>query len=109
MIRLQLLRAEVKRLIGRRFSDESVQQDIKLWPFKVVAGREDKPMIVVRHEGKEKQFMPEEISMVLAKMRETAEVYLGKTVKNAVITVHVYFNNAQRQATIDAAPSLAST
>uniref|UniRef100_A0A0E0R543 Uncharacterized protein n=1 Tax=Oryza rufipogon TaxID=4529 RepID=A0A0E0R543_ORYRU len=73
MIRLQLLRAEVKRLIGRRFSDESVQQDIKLWPFKVVAGREDKPMIVVRHEGKEKQFMPEEISMVLAKMRETAE------------------------------------
>ncbi|XP_052135713.1 heat shock cognate 70 kDa protein-like [Oryza glaberrima] len=94
---------EVKRLIGRRFSDESVQQDIKLWPFKVVAGREDKPMIVERHEGKEKQFMPEEISsMVLAKMRETAEVYLGKTVKNAVITVPVYFNNAQRQATIDA-------
>ncbi|KAF0894610.1 hypothetical protein E2562_001908 [Oryza meyeriana var. granulata] len=94
---------EVKRLIGRRFSDESVQEDIKLWPFKVMAGREDRPMIVVRHEGEERQFMPEEISsMVLAKMRETAEVYLGKTVKNAVITVPVYFNNSQRQATIDA-------
>uniref|UniRef100_A0A0E0R548 Uncharacterized protein n=1 Tax=Oryza rufipogon TaxID=4529 RepID=A0A0E0R548_ORYRU len=94
---------EVKRLIGRRFSDDSVQKDIKLWPFKVVAGQEDRPMIVVRHGGKERQFMPEEISsMVLAKMRETAEVYLGKTVKNAVITVPVYFNNAQRQATIDA-------
>ncbi|XP_052135714.1 heat shock cognate 70 kDa protein-like [Oryza glaberrima] len=94
---------EVKRLIGRRFSDDSVQKDIKLWPFKVVAGQEDRPMIVVRHGGKERQFMPEEISsMVLAKMRETAEVYLSKTVKNAVITVPVYFNNAQRQATIDA-------
>ncbi|KAF2909879.1 heat shock cognate 70 kDa protein [Oryza sativa Japonica Group] len=94
---------EVKRLIGRRFSDDSVQKDIKLWPFKVVAGQEDRPMIVVRHEGEERQFMPEEISsMVLAKMRETAEVYLGKTVTNAVITVPVYFNNAQRQATMDA-------
>ncbi|EAY80240.1 hypothetical protein OsI_35416 [Oryza sativa Indica Group] len=60
-------------------------------------------MIVVRHEGEERQFMPEEISsMVLAKMRETAEVYLGKTVTKAVITVPVYFNNAQRQATMDA-------
>ncbi|EAY80235.1 hypothetical protein OsI_35412 [Oryza sativa Indica Group] len=94
---------EVKRLIGRRFSDDSVQKDIKLWPFKVVAGQEDRPMIVVRHEGEERQFMPEEISsMVLAKMRETAEVYLGKTVTKAVITVPVYFNNAQRQATMDA-------
>ncbi|XP_066388999.1 heat shock 70 kDa protein 4-like [Miscanthus floridulus] len=94
---------EVKRLIGRRFSDESVQEDVKLWPFKVVAGDDERPMIVVQHEGKEKQFMPEEISsMVLVKMRETAEVYLGKKIKNAVITVPVYFNNSQRQATIDA-------
>ncbi|CAN6190716.1 unnamed protein product [Urochloa humidicola] len=94
---------EVKRLIGRRFVDESVQGDIKLWPFKVVAGRDDRPVVVVEFEGKERQFAPEEISsMVLAKMRQTAEVYLGKTVKNAVITVPVYFSNSQRQATIDA-------
>lgn len=94
---------EVKRLIGRRFNDESVQEDAKLWPFKVVAGNDERPMIMVQYEGKERQFMPEEISaMVLAKMRETAEVYLGKTIKNAVITVPVYFNNSQRQATIDA-------
>uniref|UniRef100_A0A0D9XPZ6 Uncharacterized protein n=1 Tax=Leersia perrieri TaxID=77586 RepID=A0A0D9XPZ6_9ORYZ len=94
---------EVKRLIGRRFSDESVQEDLKLWPFKVVAGRENRPMIVVRHDGEERKFMPEEISsMVLAKMRDIAEVYLGNTIKNAVITVPVYFNNSQRQATIDA-------
>ncbi|CAD6238758.1 unnamed protein product [Miscanthus lutarioriparius] len=94
---------EVKRLIGRRFRDESVQEDAKLWPSKVVAGRDERPLIVVQHKGKERQFRPEEISsMVLAKMRETAEVYLGKAIKNAVITVPVYFNNSQRQATIDA-------
>ena len=78
----------MKRLIGRRFSDESVQEDAKLWPFKVIAGRDERPMIVVQHKGKEKHFMPEEISsMVLGKMRDTAEVYLGQTIKNAVITV----------------------
>ncbi|CAL4930389.1 unnamed protein product [Urochloa decumbens] len=94
---------EVKRLIGRRLSDESVQEDIKLWPFKLVAGHEDRPMIVMQFNGEEKQFSAEEISsMVLAKMRETTEVYLGTTVKNAVVTVPVYFNNSQRQATIDA-------
>ncbi|CAL4913808.1 unnamed protein product [Urochloa decumbens] len=94
---------EVKRLIGRRFSEDSVQEDIKLWPFKVIAGHEDRPMIVVQYKGEEKQFSAEEISsMVLAKMRETAEVYLGTKVKNAVVTVPVYFNNSQRQATIDA-------
>ncbi|KAF8715541.1 hypothetical protein HU200_027199 [Digitaria exilis] len=94
---------EVKRLIGRRFDDESVQGDIKLWPFKVVAGRDDRPMVTVQHQGEEKQLAPEEISsMVLTKMRETAEVYLGKPVKDAVVTVPVYFNNSQRQATIDA-------
>ncbi|CAN6289871.1 unnamed protein product [Urochloa humidicola] len=94
---------EVKRLIGRRFSEDSVQEDIKLWPFKVIAGLEDRPMIVVQYKGEEKQFSAEEISsMVLAKMRETAEVYLGTKVNNAVVTVPVYFNNSQRQATIDA-------
>ncbi|KAJ1297747.1 hypothetical protein BS78_01G400600 [Paspalum vaginatum] len=94
---------DVKRLIGRRFSDEIVQEDAKLWPFRVVAGREDRPMIVVQYKGEEKQFAAEEIySMVLAKMKETAEVYLETTVKHAVITVPVYFNNSQRQATMDA-------
>ncbi|CAL4913809.1 unnamed protein product [Urochloa decumbens] len=94
---------EVKRLIGRRFSDGSIQEDMKLWPFGVVAGSDDRPMVVAQYEGMERQFKPEEISsMVLAKMRETAEVYLGTTVRNAVVTVPVYFNNSQRQATIDA-------
>jgi L1 cell adhesion molecule like protein len=69
----------------------------------VITGRDERPVIVVQHGGKEVQFTPEEISsMVLTKMRETAEVYLGKKVKDAVITVPVYFNNSQRQATIDA-------
>ncbi|XP_058186592.1 heat shock 70 kDa protein-like isoform X2 [Rhododendron vialii] len=93
----------VKRLIGRRFSDPSVQSYIKLWPFKVTPGPSDKPMIVVNFEGEEKKFSAEQISsMVLVKMRETAENYLGQSVKDAVITVPAYFNGAQRQATKDA-------
>ncbi|XP_050387435.1 heat shock 70 kDa protein 4-like [Argentina anserina] len=95
---------DAKRLIGRRYSDASVQDDIKLWPFKVIEGPAEKPAFVVIHEGEEKQFSAEEISsMVIAKMRETAEAYLGSPVKNAVITVPAYFNNSQRQATHDAA------
>ncbi|KAM1053854.1 hypothetical protein ACFX2I_001270 [Malus domestica] len=91
---------DAKRLIGRRRSDASVQSDMKLWPFKVIEGSGDKPMIVVTQKGKEKQFSAEEISsMVLAKMREIAEAYLGSTVTNAVITVPAYFNNSQREAT----------
>ncbi|XP_021904651.1 heat shock 70 kDa protein [Carica papaya] len=94
---------DAKRLIGRRFSDPSVQSDMKLWPFKVVAGPGDKPMIVVQHKGEEKQFSAEEISsMVLTKMKEIAEAFLGQNVKNAVITVPAYFNDSQRQATKDA-------
>ncbi|CAD5186181.1 unnamed protein product [Musa acuminata subsp. malaccensis] len=94
---------DAKRLIGRRFSDPSVQSDMKLWPFKVIAGPGDKPMIVVQYKGEEKQFSPEEISsMVLTKMKEIAEAYLGTTVKNAVVTVPAYFNDSQRQATKDA-------
>ncbi|CAA2956620.1 heat shock cognate 70 kDa 2-like [Olea europaea subsp. europaea] len=94
---------DAKRLIGRRYSDASVQSDIKLWPFKVVAGAADKPMIVVNYKGEEKQFAAEEISsMVLVKMKEIAEAYLGSTVKNAVVTVPAYFNDSQRQATKDA-------
>ena len=91
------LYADAKRLIGRRFSDASVQSDIKLWPFKVIFGPGEKPMIVVQHKGEEKQFAAEEISsMVLIKMREIAEAYLGSTIKNAVVTVPAYFNDSQR-------------
>ncbi|KAG8651320.1 hypothetical protein MANES_07G114100v8 [Manihot esculenta] len=94
---------DAKRMIGRRFSDASVQDDMKFWPFEVVAGPGDKPMIVVTYKGKEKQFAAEEISsMVLIRMREIAEAYLGTTIKNAVVTVPAYFNDSQRQATKDA-------
>ncbi|KAL0736969.1 hypothetical protein Bca4012_013179 [Brassica carinata] len=94
---------DAKRLIGRRFSDTSVQSDMKLWPFKIIPGPADKPMIVVNYKGEEKQFAAEEISsMVLIKMREIAEAYLGVTIKNAVVTVPAYFNDSQRQATKDA-------
>ncbi|KAF8402890.1 hypothetical protein HHK36_010982 [Tetracentron sinense] len=100
---LSLVPSDAKRLIGRRFSDDSVQSDIKLWPFKVVAGPGDKPMIVVTYKGEEKQIPAEEISsMILVKMRETAEAFLGCTVKNAVVTVPAYFNDSQRQGTKDA-------
>ena len=95
--------ADAKRMIGRRFTDASVQSDMKLWPFKVVSGPGDKPMILVTYKGEQKQFAAEEISsMVLVKMKEIAEAYLGSTVKNSVITVPAYFNDSQRQATKDA-------
>ncbi|XP_073144786.1 heat shock cognate 70 kDa protein-like [Henckelia pumila] len=94
---------DAKRMIGRRFSDPLVQEDVLLWPFKVICGENDKPMIVVTHKGEEKRFAAEEISsMVLTKMKEIAEVFLGSTVKNAVITVPAYFNDSQRRATRDA-------
>jgi len=94
---------DAKRLIGRKFSDPIAQADIKLWPFKVVAGQGDKPMIVVTAQGEEKKFHPEEISsMILLKMKETAEAYLGTKINDAVVTVPAYFNDSQRQATKDA-------
>merc|ERR1712159_279317 len=94
---------DAKRLIGRKFADPIVQADIKLWPFKVIAGSGDKPMIVVNFMGEEKKFHPEEISsMILIKMKETAEAYLGTKVNDAVVTVPAYFNDSQRQATKDA-------
>jgi L1 cell adhesion molecule like protein len=94
---------DAKRLIGRRFSDPSVQSDMKHWPFKVVPGPADKPLIVVQYKGEEKRFSAEEISsMVLTKMKEIAEAYLGHAVNNAVVTVPAYFNDSQRQATKDA-------
>ncbi|XP_042962417.1 heat shock cognate 70 kDa protein 2-like [Carya illinoinensis] len=95
--------SDAKRLIGRRFWDASVQDDMKFWPFRVIRGPRDKPMIVVDYKGEEKQFAAEEISpMILTKMREIAEAYLGSTIKNAVVTVPAYFNDSQRQATKDA-------
>ncbi|KAF3520555.1 hypothetical protein DY000_02058862 [Brassica cretica] len=88
--------SNAKRLIGRRFSDSSVQSNMKLWPFKIIPGPADKPMILVNYKGEEKQFASEEISsMVLIKMREIAEAYLGVTIKNAVVTVPAYFNDSQ--------------
>lgn len=93
---------DAKRLIGREFTDTHVQADMKHWPFKV-ANKGGKPQVVVQTKDGEKRFMPEEISaMVLIKMKETAEAYLGKTVTHAVVTVPAYFNDAQRQATKDA-------
>ena len=94
---------DAKRLIGRKFTDASVQADMKHWPFKVVSGVGGTPIIEVEYKGETKQFKAEEISsMVLSKMKEIAEAYLGKEVKNAVVTVPAYFNDSQRQATKDA-------
>ncbi|CAJ0951096.1 unnamed protein product, partial [Mesorhabditis belari] len=94
---------DAKRLIGRKFDDPVVQSDMKHWPFKVVSGEGGKPRIEVEHKGENKTFTPEEVSsMVLLKMKETAEAFLGQTVKDAVVTVPTYFNDSQRQATEDA-------
>ena len=94
---------DAKRLIGRKFTDADVQRDMKHWPFHVSANATGKPQVHVEFKGVQKAFSPEEISsMVLAKMKETAEAYLGADVKNAVITVPAYFNDAQRRATRDA-------
>merc|ERR1712080_724355 len=93
---------DAKRLIGRRFDDSCIQSDMKHWPFDVVNDA-TKPKIKVDFKGETKTFCPEEISsMVLLKMKETAEAYLGKTVTNAVVTAPAYFNDSQRQATKDA-------
>nr|AWT57933.1 heat shock protein 702 [Chilo suppressalis]AWT57937.1 heat shock protein 702 [Chilo suppressalis] len=93
---------DAKRLIGRKFDDPKIQQDMKHWPFKVVNDC-GKPKIQVEFKGETKKFAPEEVSsMVLTKMKETAEAYLGSSVRDAVITVPAYFNDSQRQATKDA-------
>jgi len=94
---------DAKRLIGRKFADPIVTADAKLWSFKLEGGTGDKPMIVVDYQGETKKFHPEEISaMILTKMKETAEAYLGTKVNDAVVTVPAYFNDSQRQATKDA-------
>merc|ERR1712113_1082011 len=93
---------DAKRLIGRDFSDNTVQRDMKHWPFDIVDNG-GKPKISVEFKCEKKSFTPEEVSsMVLTKMKETAEAYLGKAVKDAVVTVPAYFNDSQRQATKDA-------
>jgi len=93
---------DAKRLIGRKFEDATVQADMKHWPFTVVDAA-SKPKLEVEYQNETKQFTPEEVSsMVLTKMKETAEAYLGCDVKDAVVTVPAYFNDSQRQATKDA-------
>ncbi|RDX81411.1 putative mediator of RNA polymerase II transcription subunit 37c, partial [Mucuna pruriens] len=94
---------DAKRLIGRKYSDPIIQKDKILWPFKVIAGINDKPMIVLNYKDQEKHLSAEEVSsMVLMKLRENAEAYLEFPVKNVVVTVPAYFNDCQRKATEDA-------
>jgi len=93
---------DAKRLIGRKYDDKILQSDIKQFPFKVIS-KDNKPMIQVKYRNELKDFSPEEISsMILVKMKETAEAFIGQEVKDAVVTVPAYFNDAQRQATKDA-------
>ncbi|GAA6061656.1 hypothetical protein JCM10212_002533 [Sporobolomyces blumeae] len=94
---------DAKRLIGRKFDDKEVQRDMKHYPFKLKPGSHGQPMIEVTVGAGDRTFTAEEVSaMVLGKMKETAETYLGKKVTHAVVTVPAYFNDAQRQATKDA-------
>ena len=95
---------DAKRLIGRKFEDREVQEDIKLWPFKVVKDpKSDRPQVCINYQKQEKKFFAEEISaMVLQKLKQTATDFLGKEVKDAIVTVPAYFNDSQRQATKDA-------
>jgi heat shock 70kDa protein 1/2/6/8 len=94
---------DAKRLIGKKYSDSQVQNDMKLWPFTLKSGDGNKCLIEATFKDEKKTFQPEEISsMILSKMKDTAEEYLGETVTDAVITVPAYFNDSQRQATKDA-------
>ncbi|KAL1299155.1 hypothetical protein HN51_043574 [Arachis hypogaea] len=94
---------DAKRLIGRKYSDPVIENDLKLWPFKVVADAEDKPKIVVNYKGQENELTPEEISsMILTKMKDIAGAFLESPVTDAVVTVPAYFSHSQRKATKDA-------
>lgn len=94
---------DAKRLIGRKFNDAVVQDDIKLWSFNVTGDSNNKPLINVKYKNEDKQFHPEEISaMVIQRLKETTESFLGHPLKKVVITVPAYFNDSQRQATKDA-------
>lgn len=93
---------DAKRLIGRKYDDPAIQDDLKNWPFKVI-NKNGKIYMKANYKGEDKEFLPEEISsMVLTKMKEIAELYLGQEVKDVVITCPAYFNDAQRNATKDA-------
>lgn len=94
---------DVKRLMGRKFSDPIIQKELKNYPFKIIEGDGDRCKIEVKYKGETVQFSPEQISaMILTNLKESAEAYLGQKVKKAVITCPAYFNDAQRQATKDA-------
>jgi heat shock protein 1/8 len=94
---------DAKRLIGRKFDDSTVKHNMSHWPFTVKPSSDNKPLIEVDFKGERSTFQPEEISaMILTKMKQTAESYLGCEVRDAVITVPAYFNDSQRQATKDA-------
>jgi len=94
---------DAKRLIGRKYTDPTVQSDKKIWAYNVSADKDNKPIINVRYKNEDKQFHAEEISaMILQKMKTIAENYLGEEVRDAVVTVPAYFNDSQRQATKDA-------
>ncbi|KAI5640827.1 hsp70 protein domain-containing protein [Phthorimaea operculella] len=94
---------DVKRLIGRRYDDPAVQRDVKTWPFEVIE-EDERPKVRVTHLGEKRTFAPEEISaMVLSAMKTTADTYLGKPARNAVVTVPAHFTDSQRRATKDAA------
>lgn len=94
---------DVKRLMGNKFNSTEVQKELKHFPYTVSAGSNNDPLIHASYKGEDKTFSPQEISaFILEKMKKTAEAYLGKEVKNAVITVPAYFNDSQRQATKDA-------
>ncbi|OIR57568.1 MAG: endoplasmic reticulum HSP70-like protein [Amphiamblys sp. WSBS2006] len=93
---------DAKRLVGHKFDDTEIQKDLKSWPFKIIK-KDTKPFFKVKYKNEDKTFSPEEVSgMVLTKMKEVAESYIGQKVTNAVITVPAYFNDSQRQATKDA-------
>ena len=94
---------DTKRLIGRKYTDDVVQKDIKLWSFAVSSDKDNKPLINVKYKNEDKTFHPEEVSaMVIQRLKETTESYLGHELKKVVITVPAYFNDSQRQATKDA-------
>ena len=94
---------DAKRMIGRKFDEPTVQDDMKLWSYDVVNDGNNKPQVKVQFKGEDKKYYPEEISaMVLTKMKDIAEAYVGEPIKDAVITVPAYFNDSARQATKDA-------
>lgn len=94
---------DAKRLIGRKFNDPTVQDDVKLWSFEVVGDSANKPLINVTYKKEAAQYHPEQISaMVIQRLKETVESFIGHPLKKVVITVPAYFNDSQRQATKDA-------